>query len=122
MLAQKVAQKFRLPLISRDDIKESLFDSLGWRDREWSKQLGIASYRLLYYFIESQVSAGNSSIAESNFMPKFDNLKFLELKRKYKLYLLHIHCRADREVLFQRFKMRSESGDKTSRSCGSPQL
>jgi adenylate kinase family enzyme len=52
-LARKIAQKFRLPLISRDDIKESLFDSLGWHDREWSKQLGVASYQLLYYFSRS---------------------------------------------------------------------
>lgn len=111
-LAQKIAQKFQLPLISRDDIKESLFDFLGWQDREWSKKLGIASYQLLYYFIETQVSAGNSLIVESNFMPKFDNSKNLELKRKYNFYLLQIHCRADREALFQRFKVRSESGER----------
>jgi hypothetical protein len=45
-------------------------------------------------------------------MPKFDNSKFLEFKKKYSLYLLQIHCRADREILFQRFKVRSESGER----------
>ncbi|WP_425432548.1 AAA family ATPase [Hydrococcus rivularis] len=28
-LARKIAQKLQLPLVCRDDIKESLFDSLG---------------------------------------------------------------------------------------------
>jgi predicted kinase len=51
-LARKIAEKYSLPLISRDDIKESLFDSLGYSDREWSKKLGIASYDLLYFFTE----------------------------------------------------------------------
>ena len=40
-LARRIAETFRLPLIAKDDIKESLFDSLGWKDREWSKQLGL---------------------------------------------------------------------------------
>ncbi|MCU0536318.1 MAG: hypothetical protein MUD14_20725 [Hydrococcus sp. Prado102] len=34
------------------------------------------------------------------------------MKEKYNLYLLQIHYRADREVLFQRFKVRSESGER----------
>lgn len=43
-LARRIAQEFQLPLIAKDDIKESLFDSLGWRDREWSKKLGRATF------------------------------------------------------------------------------
>jgi predicted kinase len=71
-LGRKIAKEFLLPFVSRDDIKESLFDSLGWKDREWSKKLGAASYKLLYYFVESQACIGNSIIVESNFMPKLD--------------------------------------------------
>ena len=40
-LAAKIAEDFRLPLITKDGIKESLFDSLGTGDREWSRKLGI---------------------------------------------------------------------------------
>jgi predicted kinase len=47
-LAHLLAAELRLPLVGRDDIKERLFESLGWSDREWSKRLGIASWDLLY--------------------------------------------------------------------------
>lgn len=58
--------------MSRDDIKESLFDSLN----------------------------------------SFDNLQFLEFKKKYNLFLSEIHCRANREIFLQRFKTRSQSGER----------
>lgn len=111
-LGRQIAAEFRLPLISRDDIKESLFDTLGWKDREWSKKLGSASYGLLYYFIESQICRGRSIAVESNFQPKFDNHKFLNLKQKHEFELVQFHCKASDEVLFQRFKNRSESGER----------
>ena len=47
-LANKIAKRYSLPLISRDDLKESLYDSLGYSDTEWSNKLGVASYHLLY--------------------------------------------------------------------------
>lgn len=111
-LGRKIAKELLLPFVSRDDIKESLFDSLGWKDREWSKKLGAASYKLLYYFVESQVCTGNSLIVESNFIAKFDTRKFIEFKNNYELEIIQIRCEAETQVLFQRFKARSESGER----------
>ena len=111
-LGKRLAQELNLCFISRDDLKESLFDNLGWKDREWSKKLGIASYKLLYHFIESLLVAGHSFIAESNFDPEYDTSRFLELKRKYGFNSFQVQCKTDGEVLFQRFKVRSESGER----------
>jgi predicted kinase len=111
-LGRKLAKELSLPFISRDDIKESLFNSLGWQDREWSKQLGVASYALLYYLIETLVSTGISIIVESNFQPQLDNTKILQLKKQYNLGITQIHCYAKSEVLFQRFQQRSESSER----------
>ena len=36
-LSRELAPRLGLPLISKDDIKELLFDQLGWSDREHSK-------------------------------------------------------------------------------------
>jgi predicted kinase len=66
-LARRLAAEMRLPLVGRDDIKERLFESLGWSDREWSKRLGGASWDLLYWFVETQLAAGQSCVIESNF-------------------------------------------------------
>lgn len=111
-LGKRLAKEFNLPYLSKDGIKELLFDSLGWQDREWSKKLGLASYNLLYYFAESQLTAGKSFIIESNFKAEFDSKKFLDLKKKYEYEPLQIVCKTDGEVLFERFKKRTESGER----------
>ncbi|MFA5106958.1 MAG: ATP-binding protein [Patescibacteria group bacterium] len=111
-LGKKIAKEFHLPFISKDAIKESLFDDLGWSDRAWSRKLGVATYSLLYYFIESLLSAGVSFIAESNFKPELANETFQALKKKHGFKLLQIMCETKGEVLFERFKARTESGER----------
>lgn len=109
-VGKRLAEAFNLPFINKDEIKELLFERLGWRDRPWSKQLSLASYDLLFYFTESQLKAGNSLIVESNFNPEIDTRKFLDLKEKYGFVAFEIQCQADGEVLLQRFKQRANSG------------
>ena len=111
-LGKKIAREFRLPLISRDDIKESLFDSLGVKDREWSKKLGIASYNILYQFIDTLLGAKNSFIIETPLKPEYDEERFLDLQKKHDFRAIQIMCKTDREILFERFKKRSESGER----------
>ena len=113
-LGEKIAEKFRLPFISKDGIKELLFDSLGIKDREWSKNLGISSYGLLYYFLESLLRAGNSLIVESNFKPEYDSEKVLKLVKKYDFTPLQVQCKTNGNVLLERFKKRSESSERHS--------
>ncbi len=111
-LAQKISTKFKLPLISKDDIKESLFDSLGIKDREWSKKLGIASYKILYQTLELLLQTNKTFIVENNFEPKFADQKFNTLKNKYNFEILQIICETKGEILFERFKKRSESSER----------
>lgn len=111
-LAQRLAREFHLPAIHKDDVKESLFDSLGWSDREWSKRLGMATLPLLFYFVEAQLAAGCSHIVECNFMAEYHTPKFLELKQKYNFEPFQIQCRAEGEVLFQRYQARGETGQR----------
>jgi predicted kinase/catechol 2,3-dioxygenase-like lactoylglutathione lyase family enzyme len=47
-LARPLAQFLGLPLISKDVIKERLFDGLGVDDLEWSRRLGQASVMVLF--------------------------------------------------------------------------
>lgn len=111
-IGKELARRKNIPFISKDDIKEHMFDGLGWKDREWSKKIGLASYDLLYYFTEALLRAGTTFILESNFKPEFDNQKFATLSEKYDFDVVQILCKADGEVLFERFKKRSESGQR----------
>jgi predicted kinase len=109
-LALRLAGDFGLPFVNKDGLKERLFDRLGWQDRAWSQRLGLASYDLLYYFLEGQLQAGRSCIVESNFKAQIDAPKFLALKDRYPFYPFQIFCRADGAVLLERFRLRSKSG------------
>ena len=66
-LAAQLGRDLSLPVIHRDVLKETLFDTLGWRDRAWSRALGGASYDLLFSVLESFLQAGSPCIVESNF-------------------------------------------------------
>lgn len=109
-LAKIIAKRYLLPLIGRDNIQESLYDSLGHWDREWSKKLGVASYNLLYLFTEQLLANKQSLITESNFKSGTDTKKLSNLKNKYQFNLIQIHCYTSIEIALQRFKNRATSG------------
>lgn len=109
-IAQQLAGKFLLPFVHKDGIKERLFDRLGWKDdRQWSKLLSLASYDLLYYFIEAQLKAGRSLIAEANFKADIDTQQILDLQAKFSFTPFQIFCYTDPEILIRRFVERSDS-------------
>jgi len=111
-LARLLAAELRLPLVGRDDIKERLFESLGWSDREWSKRLGGASWDLLYWFVETQLAAGQSCIVESNFNPQWDSERINACADRFGARLVQLHCYADGGVLVERYLGRVASGER----------
>lgn len=109
-LASWLGRQLACPVISKDSIKEVLFDQLGWRDREWSKVLGRASVELMYYIAETQLKASRSVILDNAFDPDLASAKLRALVRENGANSLQIICNARSTVLFDRFKRRAESG------------
>lgn len=109
-IGSRISQSFSLPFIKKDGLKEVLFDSLGWKDRAWSKQLSHASYALLFYLIEVELRARKSLIVEGNFDPGRDAYKLKELQSIYRFISLEVLCHCNGEILYERFKKRWESG------------
>lgn len=105
-LARQFARELKLPLIYKDGIKETLFDSLGWQDRAWSKRLGIATYHLLYYFLEVELAAGLSLVVESNFAPVATD-EFKRIREKYPFRAVQVMCQADGPTLVERYQARA---------------
>jgi predicted kinase len=109
-LAKKISTKFSIPFITKDSLKESLFDDLSWNNREWSKKVGFASYNIIHYFLDSILSVGYPFIIESNFKPEFETKPILDLITKYHYRPIQVMCQCDGKILFDRFKKRAESG------------
>ena len=110
-LSRKLAKELNLPLIVKDDIKDKLFDVLGWKDRDWSRKLGGASFEILFQILESLLQAQTSCIVETAFH-QVSAPTFLALKDRYGFHPIQIVCTASPDLLFQRFKQRSESGER----------
>jgi predicted kinase len=104
VLAQKIAQEFSIAIFHKDGIKELLFGRLGWKDRVWSRQLSLVSYDLIYYFIESELSAGQSCIVEANFQPEEHRDKFRTLVGHYACQIVQVLCFSEGSVLWKRLQ------------------
>ncbi|HEX2911798.1 MAG TPA: ATP-binding protein [Chloroflexia bacterium] len=111
-LGRKVAKELKLPFIFKDGIKEMLFNTLGWDDQKWAEQLNLATYGILFHFIEAQLQAGLSFVVEGDFKPQEHTEKFKELQRKYHYEPFQLICKADDKVLEERFKERAKSGER----------
>lgn len=111
-LGRRLAAASGLPFMHKDGIKETLFDSLGWKDRAWSQRLGSAAMDLLFYLAEVQLQAGQPFIVESNFYPEYHTPRFLALQERYSFVPVQILCRTDAQVLARRYQKRATSGER----------
>jgi predicted kinase len=106
-LAAFLSQKLRAFLISKDEIKEILFRSLGWSDKKIIQKIAIASVQISYYVLEQQLKTGKAVIIESNFKRSLDKPKIMQLLKAYDYKAFELHCRAKDNILFSRFQARS---------------
>ncbi|MFH1192057.1 MAG: AAA family ATPase [bacterium] len=114
-LGRKLSEYLKIPFLCKDDIKESLFDSLGCDDREWSKKLGQASFELLWQLTETMLKAETPLIIEAFFHREFARDKLLNFKKKYKYFPIEINCASEENIRLERFKERNETGDRHPR-------
>ena len=113
-LARRLAEELPVVVLEKDAIKETLFDSAGEGDREWSKKLGGATFALLRMLVESHLKAEQSVVAEAAFWSEYEAPWLDRMKESYDFDTLELHCHADPETVVQRFIQRAESDDRHS--------
>jgi predicted kinase len=102
-VAEGLAVRLALPLIAKDEIKESLYESLGADDLAASARLGAAAYALIFGLTRTMLASGVSLIAEANFF-RDQERDFASLPGHR---LAQIHCHAPLAVLLDRYASRS---------------
>jgi predicted kinase len=68
-LAHELATRYRLPMLAKDFIKESLLDVLGAADAEYSRHLSDASFAAMFRLAAEWAREGHGFILEGNFRP-----------------------------------------------------
>ncbi|MER6913912.1 AAA family ATPase [Streptomyces sp. NPDC000594] len=116
-LATKLAALLTLPLYSRDAIKEALFDSLGWSDRQRSRELGAASANVLFALLEDALTAGSDCLAESNFRRSRSTPDFRHLIEQTGCAVVQVQCVVDGPLLLARVAARSASTERHPGHC-----
>lgn len=110
-MANAIAKQLKLPVISKDMIKELLFDNIGFQSREEKVNLGIASMEIMYYVARQLMEAGQPFILENNFeYSSADGIR--ALLAKYQYPVLTIILTGDYKVIYQRFLERDARPDR----------
>ncbi len=106
-LRDYIVQTFRVPAMSKDMLKESLYATMGWSDRAWSRKLGRAAVALLYEYAASLLSQDLPCLLENNFRADraLQDLKTLEARLQFQTGQIFVW--AQPEVLHMRFQDRA---------------
>lgn len=102
-LAKPLAEALRLPLVARDELKETLFGELGTGDVEWTRRLGRASFALLGVVARRLLEAGQGAVLEANFFRGASEAGIEELPPHR---LVQVHCAALPEIVMARYARR----------------
>lgn len=102
-LSRKIAHILGLPLIAKDDIKEIMYDEIGWSDKAFSAKLAHATFGIMDYISEQHLKNGLSLMLESNYSPKLASEKFQAWQKEYDCTIIQIVCRTETRVLAHRY-------------------
>ena len=111
-LGKQLAERYGMPLITKDAFKERIFDTLGYSDKTWSLRVSAASHRIIDYLVEQELAAGRSVILESNFKPEIDDQRFRRIRDTHPSRWIQVLCWARGDVLFDRYTARQHSTER----------
>lgn len=107
-MAEYLSRNFSLPVISKDKIKEIMFDEIGFGSRQEKVKLGTASMEIMYYFAEQFMKCNQPFILENNF-ENASREGLMAILEKYAYEAITITLTGDYEVIYKRFMERNAS-------------
>ena len=107
-LARDLARRLAIPILEKDTLKERLYDVLG-HGEELEQRIEDAALALLFSVVESQLRAGTTVVAESNFDGRHAEA-FRRLHDEYPHDLVQVHCAKPAHEVARSFAERSASG------------
>ena len=110
-IARYLAENLQIPMISKDDIKEKLFDEVGFRSRAEKNKLGSASMEIMYYVAEQLMQVRGAFILENNF-EHASKEGLLQLLDKYEYTAVTVRLTGDYRKIYERFVERDRSPER----------
>lgn len=101
-IATALCKAFGFPILEKDDIKEALFDTIGFENYPQKRQLDVAACAVQLRVLESMLKAGNSLILVNN----FDGESAQRLRRlieRYRPFCVTVFLSGQPKVLYERY-------------------
>lgn len=108
-VSQKLSEATGMARVSLDEIKEALFDLVGYRDRAWSKSMGRLAFHAFQGLIEMHLERGEAVIADATFLWLDDARWIREYAERYGAEPSLVWLTADPRVLRERFLARAST-------------
>jgi predicted kinase len=108
-IAKFLENQTNIKRIAMDDIKERLFDIGGYRDREWSKQIGHVAWPIFQQLVELHLEHNEDVIAEATFLHPNDADWILEIAKRHNADIFQIWMTADPAIARERFIHRANN-------------
>jgi len=109
-LARRLAATLRRPLLSKDLLKEGLYDALGQPDLSFSRRLGVASFVLLQRVTLQLLEAGVGVVVEANYRQQYAEAELRPLIARSRAAI--VLCDIAPELALRRARERVERGDR----------
>lgn len=110
-LAKYLSEELQIPMISKDQIKELLFDEVGFESRNEKVKLGVASMEIMYYVASQSMRCHQPIILENNFESVSEE-GIQTLLKEYGYKAITIRLTGDYRTLYERFLLRNCSSDR----------
>lgn len=104
-VAASLSRAFGYPILEKDNIKEGLFDELGFENYAQKRKLDHAANEVLLRILEAMLKAGNSLIVDNNF-DTVSAKKLCVLLETYQPACVTIFLNGDPQVLYERYAER----------------
>lgn len=109
--ANYLASDLSIPIISKDQIKELLFDAVGYRSREEKMRINELSTEIMCFFAKQLMESNKAFILESNFeIRSKDGIN--KLLTQFDYIGITINLVGDYKIMYKRFLERNRSADR----------
>lgn len=108
-LAVQMQQDIAIPLITKDTIKEMLFDTIAQYDRNWSTIEGSMAIAMMYAGAAELLKAGYHVMIESSFHPEYSKSDVGRIQKSVEFEIIEVNVYLEYEERQKRYAKRAQT-------------
>ena len=104
-VSKRLAELYSYPILEKDEIKEVLFDTIGFQNYPEKRRLDVVANEELLYVAGKMLDAGQSMIVVNNFRKDMEE-RVKSFVESHPCKVLFLFLKGDADVFFKRYEAR----------------